>query len=121
VNESGSFSESEQCYSQSGSITSFTQGSDSDILIENGKQVYSSKEFSGIYGWQNIINGKWYVGESKHVLQRAKIYKNNSIKKQLLICNAIKKYGLHAFICYKLEECPFDKLHARESQLNGIT
>ena len=125
MNDSASFSGPEQCYPQSVSITSFTQGSGPDILFKNGAWVYTGAEFSGVYGWKNVNNGKWNVGESKHVVQRIKSYKNiNAIKKQTLMRNAIKKYGLNAFVCYKLEECPFEKLHERElywgTQLNSL-
>ena len=97
-----------------------------DLLFSSGSMVYTGTDFSGIYAIQNNINGKWYVGESIHVLDRILIYfyPKPQCKSQKLIYNAIKKYGKENFSCYKLEECPVEQLYNREvywgQQLNSL-
>ena len=86
-------------------------------IYSKAHKVYQDTTFSGVYGWMCHITGKWYVGESKDVLNRTKSYVKNPacLKKQILIKNAIEKYGIENFTCYKLEECSFDMLREREA------
>ncbi len=86
-------------------------------IYSTAYKVYQDNTFCGIYGWICNITGKWYVGESKDVLRRTKSYVINPacLKKQILIKNAIEKYGIQNFTCYKLEECSFDMLREREA------
>lgn len=97
-----------------------------ELLFSNGNMVYTGTDFSGIYAIQNHIDGKWYVGESIHVLNRILVYfyPKPQCKSQKLIYNAIKKYGKENFSCYKLEECSLEQLYDREvhwgKQLNSL-
>jgi len=34
------------------------------LLISSGSFIYDGECFSGVYGWQNHVTGKWDVGES---------------------------------------------------------
>ena len=96
-----------------------------DLLLSNGSVVYTGTDFSGIYAIQNNINGKWYVGESANVLNRIKAYRSDRCKRQPLIHNAIKKYGIENFTFYKLEECDSEVLLEREvywgQKLNSLS
>lgn len=68
----------------------------------------------GIYGFQNIYNGKWYVGKSKNLYSRYmrhhSSYKHNNSCVQFYA--ALRKYGWESFDYYILKEydiIPSDK------------
>lgn len=60
---------------------------------------------AGIYGFQNIYNGKWYIGKTKNLYRRycehKNLYKNNQKKK---FYQALNKYGWDSFNYYILKE-----------------
>jgi len=94
-------------------------------LFSNGTISKTEKCFCGIYGIQNNITKKWYVGESIHVIERIKYYLGTIRSTQGLIKSAFAKYGKNNFTCYKLEECSVDELYEREvywgTTLNSIS
>lgn len=74
-------------------------------IYDKNKVVISNK--AGIYGFQNIYNGKWYIGKAKNLYNRYCDHKNdwpNHQEKQFY--QAIKKYGWDAFNYYILKEYP---------------
>jgi len=83
-------------------------------LFSNGTISKTEKCFCGIYGIQNNITKKWYVGESIHVIERIKDYLGTIQSAQKLIKSAFAKYGKNNFTCYKLEECSVDELASKE-------
>ena len=72
------------------------------ILVSSGSWI-PSNEFSGIYGWQNHITGKWYVGQSIAVVDRLDDYP--PYKGQKLIREEMSDFGIENFSCYRLMEC----------------
>lgn len=69
----------------------------------------------GIYGLQNTINGKWYVGQSRNIKRRwYSAYELLRCKNQIYLYRALCKYGYENFEKVILEECPLDKLNERE-------
>ena len=91
------------------------------LLFSSGSLCYSGVCFSGIYGIQCHTTSKWYVGESIHVLNRISAYIGLNCNKQKLIYNAIKKYGIGNFSCYKLEECEANKKILGEREIHWGT
>lgn len=86
--------------------------------LKKRKPIYDkeNKEISnhaGIYGFQNIYNGKWYIGKAKNLYNRYQDHKNdwkNHQEKQFY--KAIKKYGWDSFNYFILKEyieVPSDK------------
>lgn len=72
-------------------------------IYDKNDIVISNK--SGIYGFQNIYNGKWYIGKSKNLYNRYMKHKNSWKKHQeKQFYQAIKKYGWESFNYYILEE-----------------
>ena len=60
---------------------------------------------AGIYGFQNIYNGKWYVGKAKNLYNRYKDHYNDwAIHQEKQFYQAIKKYGWDGFNYYILKE-----------------
>ena len=64
----------------------------------------------GIYKITNLINGKSYIGHSKHILQRWTQHRYDSKTKQLPLYRAIRKYGIENFKFEILEECKVENL-----------
>lgn len=80
-----------------------------DVLDGNRK----SKNFSCIYLWKNLINGKVYIGQTQNFYKRMCQYKNGNDKDRV-IGKALNKYGFDNFDISIIEECPIDKLGERE-------
>jgi len=81
-----------------------------DILKEN-------REKSGIYLWENKINGNFYVGSSTNLsLRLIKYFNSNHLLNyaNMNICNALLKHGHPNFSLYVLEYCESDKCLQRE-------
>lgn len=68
----------------------------------------------GIYKITNLINGKSYIGHSKHILQRWTQHRYDSKTKQLPLYRAIRKYGIENFKFEILEECKIENLSKLE-------
>lgn len=66
----------------------------------------------GIYKITNKINGKAYIGQSKHTKRRWREHVNGL--ENSTISNAIKKYGEENFIFEMLEVCSIEDLNSRE-------
>lgn len=66
----------------------------------------------GIYKITNKINGKAYVGQSKHIKRRWREHVNGL--ENSTIGNAIKKYGEENFSFEILESCSIEELNDRE-------
>lgn len=85
---------------------------------------------SGIYGIENISNGKWYVGQAVNLKKRfrdhkSKLRMNHHPNKHLQ--SAWNKYGEKSFVFRVLEVCEVDMLNSlemswvakKDSYLNG--
>ena len=73
----------------------------------------------GIYKITNLISGKCYIGQSRHVERRFNAHKNkpfdlNSESYDYPLYRAIRKYGLENFKFEVIEECSVDKLNELE-------
>jgi len=66
----------------------------------------------GIYKIRNKINGKSYVGQSKHISRRWREHKRGT--EDSVISKAIKKYGEDNFDFKVIESCSVEELDARE-------
>lgn len=83
----------------------------------------------GIYGFQNQLNQKWYIGQSIHIEHRQKEHKNEMLSNRSnnKFYNALRKYGWENFSFQILEECSPEELNSKEvywikyydSYLNG--
>lgn len=69
---------------------------------------------TGIYLIHNTVNGKNYVGQSKHILNRWNQHRYDSKTKDYPLYRAIRKYGIDKFEFSILEECKIDELAYRE-------
>ena len=69
---------------------------------------------TGIYLIHNTINGKNYVGQSKHILNRWNQHRYDSKTKDYPLYRAIRKYGIDKFEFSILEECEIDELPYKE-------
>lgn len=75
--------------------------------------INTSFRFSAIYKWENTINGKVYIGQSRDIYIRFKSYKQGIFNEHM--AHAISKYGLEAFDIEIIErDVPLDKLNERE-------
>ena len=69
---------------------------------------------TGIYLIHNKINGKNYVGQSKHILNRWTQHRYDSKEKDYPLYRAMRKYGIDNFEFSILEECEIDELPFKE-------
>lgn len=77
------------------------------------QDVNSTFRFSGIYKWENTVNGKVYIGQSQNIYIRFRDYKKGNFNVHM--ANAIQQYGLDAFDIEIIErDVPVDKLDERE-------
>jgi len=78
----------------------------------------------GIYGIQNIVNNKIYVGKAKNIYKRIQshIYGLNSESKDenRHLINALNKYGFQNFKCFVIEELEFNENILKERELYWI-
>jgi len=89
----------------------------SNAEADKDKIIKENKDKSGIYMFENTINGKRYIGSSENLKRRFSYYfyinyllKNNS----MYICNSLIKYGYCNFSFTILEYCEPDKCLIRE-------
>lgn len=76
----------------------------------NNKKEY---DFSCIYLWTNLVNGKKYVGQTTCFYRRMKTYR--CVYPNAYMEHAVKKYGLDNFDITILEyDVPLDRLDERE-------
>lgn len=66
----------------------------------------------GIYQIINNINGKGYIGQSKHIEKRWLSHKES--KKEYPLYKAFRKYGIENFTFKILEECSTEELNNKE-------
>lgn len=93
-----------------------------DVLIFSSGSLSPTapKDTTGIYGIQNHVTGKWYVGQasvgksSRGVRTRAQNYLLLRCKRQKQIYHSLKMYGLLNHSCYLLEECDGKGINRRE-------
>lgn len=78
-----------------------------EIIKNKGKY-----QFSCIYLWKNLINGKLYVGQTQNFYLRMKQYLKNDNHR--LIGQALIKYGYNNFDISVLEKVDIDYLDERE-------
>lgn len=76
-----------------------------DIIYQNRSVLPTVKNTPAIYGWLNTVNGKWYVGQTKILRCRLRKYNRLNFTSQRIFYNAVTKYGIDKFICYKLMDC----------------
>lgn len=75
-----------------------------------------SAETCGIYLLKNSENAKVYVGQSVHIKQR--VYEHRKSAKRgdkSHLYDAMRKYGVDAFVCEVLEECTPEQLDEKEA------
>jgi group I intron endonuclease len=63
---------------------------------------------SGVYGWKNVLTGKWYVGGSVHIERRKATHLkelNNGTHSGSKLLRAWRKYGSQVWEFTILEEC----------------
>lgn len=66
----------------------------------------------GIYKFENLINGKIYIGQSIDIERRYREHK--SMNKDSTFMDAVKKYGFENFKFDIIEECDQSKLNEKE-------
>lgn len=71
-----------------------------EILLEEAAKLKWKYKLSGVYSITNKINGKVYVGQSKHIYNRAAQHACGKTNKHLK--NAIEKYSIVNFV-HKIE------------------
>jgi hypothetical protein len=82
------------------------------------KILSDNKNKSGIYKWENKINGKRYIGSSENLNRRFREYFNINYllkNKSMYICNSLIKHGYFNFSLTILEYCSPDKCLEREA------
>lgn len=74
---------------------------------------------SGIYKIENLLNHQIYIGQSKDIPNRKRSHRSNWNNPNckdynMVIYQAIRKYGIDNFSFEIIEECPEEKLNERE-------
>jgi group I intron endonuclease len=72
---------------------------------------------SGIYCFENLVNGKRYIGQSKDILRRLQEHEVRLLRgvdKSTNLQRAVDKYGIGNFRFSILEECICEELNERE-------
>lgn len=86
--------------------------------LRKRKPIYDKNKIeisnhAGIYGFQNIFNGKWYIGKSKNLYNRYCDHKNDwKAHQEKQFYKAINKYGwdsFNYFILKEYQEIPSDE------------
>jgi len=73
---------------------------------------------SGIYCFENLIDGKKYIGQAQNITTRKRVHlnllKTNNHKENKYLLSAWKKYGKQNFKFWVVEKCPIELLNERE-------
>jgi len=89
----------------------------SNAEVDKATILSDNKNKSGIYMFQNTINGKRYIGSSNNLNRRFSQYFNiNHLlsHKYMAICCALIKHGYHNFSFTILEYCEVSELLTKE-------
>jgi group I intron endonuclease len=77
-----------------------------------------SKEIiSGIYCFENMINGKKYIGQAQDIQERIRVHRRdleNNKENSIILQYAWNKYGEENFNIYIIEICDIDQLDDKE-------
>lgn len=94
-------------YSSSPTFTHLHSFEDVHTKINDVALKTATKNISGIYVWENSVNGKLYVGSAVNLRTRVLSYMQpcyRSVKKKNdPIIRAINKYGIESFILHIVE------------------
>lgn len=84
-------------------------------------EIKWNSKISGIYAWENKINGKMYIGKANNLYRRIyeemNGFKNGKHQNLKKLFNAIQKYGINNFQVIKLLESPKEYLNKIEKLL----
>lgn len=84
-----------------------------ELIYDRGLNISQPKESIFIYCWENLVNGKKYIGQTKRGKKRLSDEKSiNNIG--CIFKNALVKYGQINFRCYILEYCKTEELDEKE-------
>ena len=84
-----------------------------ELIYDRGLNISQPKESIFIYCWENLVNGKKYIGQTKRGKKRLSDEKSiNNIG--CIFKNALVKYGQINFRCYILEYCKAEELDEKE-------
>ena|SRR5437588_3557139 len=89
----------------------------SNAEADKSKILKENKNKSGIYMWENSINGKRYIGSSENLNNRFTQYFNVNYlirDKSMYICRALLKHGYSNFSLTIIEYCTKEKCIERE-------
>lgn len=84
-----------------------------------------TRKICGVYKITNLLNGKVYIGQSRHVFNRWAQHRHGRGKDHnYYLRNAITQYGIDNFSFEVLEECPINQLNELErkyiTQYNSV-
>jgi group I intron endonuclease len=74
---------------------------------------------SGIYCFENTVNGRKYIGKANNIYVRVRNHiacLNNNSDKSTYLQNAWNRYGKESFSIYVLEECFREELIEKEKE-----
>lgn len=84
-----------------------------ELIYDRGLNISQPKKSVFIYCWENLINGKKYIGQTKQGKKRLADEKSiNNVSGAFK--NALIKYGQINFRCYILEYCTTGELDGKE-------